>query len=65
MPRITAPEAIAFALQIAGRNVGPQSDTVKLVLSALTQSGWKIVPRDGVPLRPVPLKRNLKLVSSV
>jgi len=41
---------LAFALSIADRTrVGPQSKTIALVLDALHQSGWKIVPRDAKP----------------
>jgi hypothetical protein len=47
--RIAPEEAIAIALTVTlGKHIGPQSQAVKLSLSALEQCGFKIV-RGGQP----------------
>lgn len=46
-PLIEPAEAVAIALttsKIAKTTFSPQSLTVRLVLQALSRSGWKIVP---------------------
>lgn len=48
-PLIEPAEAVAIALTSSrlGRSYSPESLVVRLVLQALSRSGWKIVAADG------------------
>ena len=47
-PLIEPAEAVAIALSTSriGKSFAPESLVVRLVLQALTRSGWKLVPRN-------------------